>query len=62
MFIAKRKLNKILEHLENDSANTTKYNDEKDFYWKCGNANAVNYIRHCLNMEKNINPFKEQQK
>lgn len=51
MFIAKRKLIEILEELENDSCCQDKAYDVKDFYWRCGNANAVNYIRSKLSIK-----------
>lgn len=41
--ITKKKLLSILLDLEN-SCDESKANDIKDFYWRCGNANAVNYI------------------
>lgn len=52
MIITKRKLNNILECLENDSCDQSKVNGVNDFYWRCGNANAVNYIRHKLGIKR----------
>lgn len=51
IIITKRKLNKILTELERDSCDQTKAYSQNDFYWRCGNANAVNYIRYKLGME-----------
>lgn len=54
MIITKRKLERILKDLEDDSADQSKAAGSspeeilKDFYWRCGNANAVNYIKHKL--------------
>lgn len=52
IIITKRKLNKILEHLESDSCDESKSDGVNDFYWRCGNANAVNYIRYKLGLKK----------
>lgn len=43
--ISKRKLLKILEEL-NKNNDTVKANGVNDFYFRCGVANAVNYICH----------------
>ena len=51
IFITKKRLNDILKKLEIDSADQTKAKNVDDFYWRCGNANAVNYIRYKLGME-----------
>lgn len=51
IFITKKRLDNILKHLESDSADITKAEDGDDYYWRCGNANAVNYIRYKLRME-----------
>lgn len=52
IIITKRKFNKILEHLESDSADSSKATDYEDFCWRCGNSNAVNYIRYKLGLKK----------
>ena len=52
IFITKKRLNDILKELESDSADETKAENGDDFYWRCGNANAVNYIRYKLGMEE----------
>lgn len=57
MIITKKKLNAILTEIERDSADQSKASGETeekrkcDFYWRCGNANAVNYIRYRLGMD-----------
>ena len=51
IFITTKKLNEILKKLESNSADQTKAKNVYDFYWRCGNANAVNYIRYKLGME-----------
>jgi len=52
IIITKRKLNKILEHLESDDCDETKSKGWDDYNWRCGNANAVNYIRYKLGLKK----------
>lgn len=37
----------------NDSCDQSKANGEKDFYWRCGNANAVNYIAYKMGITLN---------
>lgn len=48
--ITKKKLLSILSNL-NDSQDESKAIDVKDFHWRCGNANAINYICRKLNMD-----------
>lgn len=50
-FITKRKLMKILAMLEADSTRSEKTLDYHDFCWKCGNANAVNFIKSKLGLK-----------
>ena len=56
MFIRRKKLIEILNYLEKDSADQSKATGDtpesrtKDFYWRCGNANAVNYIKAKLGL------------
>lgn len=58
MIITKKKINAILTDLERDSADQSKASGEtaeesiRDFYWRCGNANAVNYIRYKLGIKR----------
>lgn len=58
MIITKKKINAILTDLERDSADQSKASGEtaeeriSDFYWRCGNANAVNYIRYKLGIKR----------
>ena len=58
MIITKKKINAILTDLERDSADESKARGEtgeeriRDFYWRCGNANAVNFIRYKLGIER----------
>lgn len=51
MIITKKKLKAILTKLEQDSCDQAKAYDKNDFYWRCGNANAVNYIKSQLNIK-----------
>lgn len=48
--ITKKKLLGILGNLS-DSQDESKATDVKDFYWRCGNANAINYICSRLGLE-----------
>lgn len=56
MLISKKKIVKIIKELEADSADQSKASGDttdmrmKDFYWRCGNANAVNYIKYKLKL------------
>ena len=50
-FISKKKLAKELKYLTgnnpcNKSTGESGEDRIRDFYWRCGNANAVNYLRH----------------
>ena len=53
LIITRRKLERIFKELE-DSTDQSKAAGSspeeilKDFYWRCGNANAVNYIKYKL--------------
>lgn len=51
IFITKKRLNDILKELESDSADQTIAEDRDDYFWRMGNANAVNYIRYKLGMD-----------
>lgn len=48
--ITKKKLLKILEELS-ESNGTDKADGVKDFYFRCGVANAINYICHKLKLD-----------
>lgn len=48
--ITKKKLIAILKDLS-WSQDERKARDVKDLYWRCGNANAINYICHQLGFE-----------
>jgi hypothetical protein len=48
--ITKKKLLGILGNLS-DSQDEGKAIDVNDFYWRCGNANAINYICSRLGLE-----------
>ena len=48
--ITKKKLIAILKDLS-WSQDERKATDVKDFYWRCGNANAINYICSRLGIE-----------
>lgn len=45
--ISKRKIIGIIESL-NDSQDTGLATEKNDFYWRSGNANAINYICYKL--------------
>lgn len=49
-FVRVSKLMKIFDELK-DSMNTGKTTDVSDYNWKCGNANAVNFIIYRLGLK-----------
>ena len=53
LIITRRKLERIFKELEDSTdqskaAGSSPEERLKDFYWRCGNANAVNYIKYKL--------------